>query len=73
MSFDETIQVVHKEILDKHKMSPKWNAQVNIPLCKMISILVVHHALKIDVLKMEQAFQTNDREGDKVFYVSPLN
>jgi hypothetical protein len=53
MSFDETIQIVNKEILDKHKMSPKWKVQMNIPLCKMISISVVHHALKIDFLKME--------------------
>ncbi len=28
---------------------------------------------KIDVLKMEQASQTGYHEGDKVFYVFPLN
>jgi hypothetical protein len=44
-----------------------------ISLCQMISMLVVHHAFKIDVLKMEEAFQINYWEGDKVFYVSPFN
>ncbi len=46
---------------------------MNIPLCKMISMLIVGHALKIDVWKMEQTFQTRYHKGDKVFYVSPLN
>jgi hypothetical protein len=39
----------------------------------MISMLIIGLALKIDVLKMEQAFQTRYHEGDKVFYVPPLN
>jgi hypothetical protein len=39
----------------------------------MISMHVVCLALKIDVLKMEQAFQIGYNEGDKIFYVSPLN
>ncbi len=39
----------------------------------MICMLFVGLALKIDVLKMEQAFQTRYHKGDKVFYVSPLN
>jgi hypothetical protein len=34
---------------------------------------IVRLALKIKVFKMEQAFQTGYRDGDKVFYVSPLN
>ncbi len=46
---------------------------MNIPLCQMISMLVVCHALKIDVLKMEQAFQIGYCEGEKVFYVFPLS
>ncbi len=36
-------------------------------------MLIVHPALKIDMFKMEQAFQTSYKEFDKVFYVSPLN
>ncbi len=46
---------------------------MNIPLCRMISMPIVHLAFKIDVLKMEHAFQTGYHEGDKVFYISPLN
>jgi hypothetical protein len=51
----------------------KRKAQMNIPLCRMISMPIVHLAFKIDVLKMEQAFQIGYREGDKVFCISPLN
>jgi hypothetical protein len=79
MFFDRIIQVVqqHKlnsiEILDKHKMLPKRKAPMNIPMCRMISMLVIDHALKIDVLEMEQEFHTRYHKGDNVFYVSPLN
>lgn len=34
---------------------------------------VICHAFNIDVLKMEQAFHMGYWEGDKVFYVFPLN
>ncbi len=30
-------------------------------------------ALKINVLKMEQAFQMGYREGDKILYIFPMN
>jgi hypothetical protein len=33
---------------------------------------IIHPTLKIDVLKMEQTFHFGYQEGDKVFYVSPL-
>jgi len=39
----------------------------------MISMLIVHLALKINDLKMEHAFQISNLEGSKVFYVSLLN
>jgi hypothetical protein len=39
----------------------------------MIPMLVVKHALNIDILKMEHAFHSGYKEGDKVFYVSPTN
>jgi hypothetical protein len=39
----------------------------------MISMPMVRPALKIDVLKMEQAFHMGYREGDKVFYVFATN
>jgi hypothetical protein len=61
MSFDKTIQTIKKqkfnlnEIFDRHKML-KRKARMNIPLCRMISMLVMRPTLKIDILKME-AFQ----------------
>jgi hypothetical protein len=58
------------EVLDRHKIVPKEKAQMNIPLCRMISMLVMKSTLKIDVLKMEHAFHMGYREGDKVFFVS---
>jgi len=39
----------------------------------MISMPIVRLAFKINVLKMEHAFHFGYREGDKVFYVLPLN
>jgi hypothetical protein len=59
LSFDRTIQVVQMNkintttIFEKYKMLPKCKAMMNIPLYRLISMLVVHHALKINVLKME--------------------
>jgi hypothetical protein len=61
------------EVLDRHKILPKEKAQMNIPLCIMISMPMVRLALKIDVLKMEQAFHMGYKEGDKVFYVFATN
>jgi hypothetical protein len=46
---------------------------MDIPLYKMISMLVVRLAFKIDILKMEQVFQMGYKEGDKVFYVFATN
>jgi hypothetical protein len=79
MSFDKTIQTIKKqkfnvnEIFDRHKMLLKRKARMNIPLCRMISMFIVYPTLKINVLKMEEAFQTRYYERDKVFYISPLN
>jgi hypothetical protein len=61
------------EVLEMHKIHPKAKVWMNIPLCHMISMLVVRSALKIDVLEMEHAFQMGYREDDKVFYVFPTN
>ncbi len=53
LSFERTIQVVHMNkintttILEKYKMFPKRKAKMNIPLCRMISMLVVYPTLKI--------------------------
>jgi hypothetical protein len=54
-------------------MSPKDKSRMFIPLCRMIPMPVVKHALKIDILKMEHAFHNRYKEGDKMFYVSSTN
>lgn len=42
---------------------------MNILLCQMMLMHVVHLVFKIDILKMEHAFQMGCREGDNVFYL----
>jgi hypothetical protein len=59
--------------LERHKISPKDKLRMLIPSCLMIPMLVVRLALKINILKMEQAFHGGYREGDKVLYISPTN
>ncbi len=57
------VQMEHKvkivEVLEKHKIHPKAKAWMNIPFYHMTSMHVVRLALKIDLLKMEHAFQMN--------------
>jgi hypothetical protein len=61
------------KVLERHKIHPKAKAQMDIPLCCMMSMLVVRLAFKINVFKMEQAFQMGYQKGDKMFYVFPTN
>jgi hypothetical protein len=58
------------EILEKYKISPKRKSHMAIPLCRMMPMPVVRLDLKIDILKMEQAFHMGYMEGDMVFYFS---
>ncbi len=46
---------------------------MNIPLCWMIAMPIIHPTLKTNVMKMEQTFQMGYRVGERVFYVSPQN
>ncbi len=61
------------EVLEKHIIHLKAKARMNIPLYHMISMPIVRPTLKINVLKMEQAFQMGYWEGNKVFYMFPIN
>jgi hypothetical protein len=45
------------KVLKRHKIHPKSNVWMNIPLCHMISMPVIRPTFKIDVFKMEQVFQ----------------
>jgi hypothetical protein len=81
LSCDNAIQHVNSQtkckiivhVLERHKMSPREKSRMPIPLCWMIPMLVVKYALRINILKMEQAFHGGYMEGNKVFYVSPTN
>jgi hypothetical protein len=44
-----------------------------VPLWRMIPMLVMRLAFKIDILKVEPAFHMGYMEGDKVFYLSPMS
>jgi hypothetical protein len=46
---------------------------MSIPLCQLLTMTIVKPTLKIDVLKMEQAFFTSYRKGEKVFFVFSTN
>jgi hypothetical protein len=61
------------EILEKYKISPKRKVRMDVPLCKMVPMLVVKPTFKIDILKMEHAFHMGYNEGDKVFYLFSTN
>jgi hypothetical protein len=63
----------HEEIFEKYKISPKHKARMVVPLCRMVPMLIVSYTFKIDILKMELAFHIGYKEGDKVFYLSPMN
>jgi hypothetical protein len=39
----------------------------------LIAMPIMRLALKIDVFKMEQAFQMGYKQGEKMFFVSPTN
>jgi hypothetical protein len=61
------------EVLEKFKIHSKNKAKMNISFCWMVVMPIVCLALKIDVMKMEQAFQTGYKEGERAFYISPQN
>jgi hypothetical protein len=41
---------------------------MNIPICDMILMPIVHHIFLINVFKMEQAFHMEYKERDMAFY-----
>ncbi len=56
-----------KDTKSSQGKSLKWAS----PYGHMASMLVMHPSHRIDVLKMEPVFHVNDREKNKVFYISP--
>jgi hypothetical protein len=45
------------EVLEKFKIHPKSKAKMNILLCQMVAMPIVCPTLRIEVMKMEQAFK----------------
>ncbi len=80
-SCDVKIKDIHKqnkfntnEALEKFKIHLKQKLyKANILLCQMILMPIVRTTLKIDVLKMEQAFQMGYMEGEKAFSILHTN
>ncbi len=69
------VQMEHKfkivKVLGRHKIHPKAKAQMNISLCRIISMLTVQPTLKINVFKMEHAFQMGFEKATKCFTSFP--
>jgi hypothetical protein len=62
------------EIFEKYNITFKCKAQLHIvSFYKMVPMPIIRPTLKIDILKMEQAFHMGYKEGDKVFYLFPKN
>jgi len=55
------------EVLDKFKIHKKRKAIMNILLCWMVVMPIIHPTLNINVTKMKQAFQMGYRDGDNAF------
>jgi hypothetical protein len=64
---EHKIKVV--EMLKRYKIHLKAKVRMNIPLYCMISMPVVRPTLKINVFKMEHAFQMGYQKCNKVFYI----
>jgi hypothetical protein len=60
--------------LGKLRFHPKRKSKINIPLCRMVSLLVVRHFLKNDVMNFASHFVScGYMEGNGVFYVAIEN
>ena len=57
--------------LEKMRLQPQSKSKISIPLCRMISLLIVQPFLKNDVLNLASHFVScGYLEGNGVFYVS---
>jgi hypothetical protein len=51
-------------------MKPHSKTRFGIPLCRIVSMPIMHPTLLVDIRKMEESFRMWYREGDKVCYMS---
>jgi hypothetical protein len=61
------------EVFEKDKISPNNKSKMFIPLCKMISMLIVQPTLQIDVLKMGYVFHLGYHGRAKMLYISQIS
>ena len=52
------------------RVQPLSSSRFNIPLCRMLAMLMVRPTLSSDLGKLEQKFVHGYRDGASVFYVS---
>ena len=50
------------------RAEPKF--RLFVPLCHMVPMPIVRHALNGDIIKLEVGFFNDDRDDDRVFYIS---
>ena len=67
------LRVNSMEILQNCQILQGGKAQMDVPLCRMISLQVVRLALAMDIEKMKADFIHGYRLGAAVFYVSTTN
>jgi hypothetical protein len=75
-AFDKTIHVVQSnnkfnttKKLVKYIISPKLKAKMNIPLCHMVPMPIIHLTFKSICLKWNKHLQMRFQKGNKLFYV----
>ena len=64
------LRVNSVKILQKAQAFRGEHSQIDIPLCRMVSLQVVRPALTVDIEKMKADFVHGYRPGAAVFYVS---
>ena len=67
------LRVNSVKILQKAQAFQGKHSQIDIPLCRMVSLQVVRPALAVDIEKMKADFVNGHRPGVAVFYVSTTN
>ena len=67
------LRVNFVQILQKAQAIHGGLSQIDIPLCRMISLQIVRPALAVDIEKMKADFIHGYRPGAAVFYVSTMN
>ena len=66
--FTDKRKVNSTSIISSIRVRPK--SRLRIPLCRMVLMPIVRHALNGDISKLEAEFFNGYRDGDRVFVIS---